>query len=370
MFAFLHALTAFLCRELGQHDELILTMLTMLMTALVCLECRKTTEYTAIAIVVGNILGYVAGGMFPELIGLVCNNDFIVSSASTFLATMLIGEMTVWCSRFFATRQEKTDAKEIIWLVAALVVVFLVRALISFIYESNAERSASPQTLYFLESFAALVVILFIFLISYAVLARRRGREAENKAEQAQLRYMNLKQQVNPHFLFNSLNILDCLVEEGDNKQASQYIRRLASIYRYMIRNEKETLATLADELEFVSKYCDLLKMRFGEGLTVDVSVEESLLSHKIIPCSLQLLIENATKHNIASETSPLHLSITAGQESGYIVVCNNLQPKLTKSPSTGIGLNYIQQQYSDASRRPVKIENDGKEYKVSIPLL
>lgn len=370
LFALLHALTAVVCRVLGTHDELILTMLTMLMTALVCVECRMTTEYTAIAIVVGNILGYVSGVMFPFLIGLALKNDYAVASVATFLTTILIGEMTLWCSRFFLTRQEKTEAKEIIWLVAALVIVFLVRALMSFIFETNESVNTSHETIYFLESFAALIVILFIFLISYTVVAKSRSREAEDKADLAQYRYMTLKQQVNPHFLFNSLNILDCLVEDGDNKQASAYIRKLASIYRYMIRNEKETLANLGDELEFVSKYIDLLKMRFADGLEVSIDVDDSLFGRKIIPCSLQLLIENATKHNIASESHPLRILIRTDKESGTISVTNDIQPKLTKSESTGVGLNYICQQYADASRRPVVIEDNGKEYKVSIPLL
>ena len=179
---------------------------------------------------------------------------------------------------------------------------------------------------------------------------------------------MTLKKQLNPHFLFNSLNILDCLVNEGENGQASEYIRKLAGVYRYMIREESETKTPLREELAFVGQYIDLLKVRFGDALQVKTEVGEELMTRHILPCSIQLLIENATKHNVVSRTNPLKIEIRGSNDS--IVVVNNIQPKLSKADSTGLGLKYITKQYDSISERAVKVESNKKYYKVTLPLL
>jgi LytS/YehU family sensor histidine kinase len=188
------------------------------------------------------------------------------------------------------------------------------------------------------------------------------------KANEAQYRYQILKRQVNPHFLFNSLNALDCLVCEEKTEQASTYIHKLAGVYRYMIKSEDEQLVSLGEELEFVEKYIDLMKVRFPDGLQVEIDIPEKLLNRFILPCSLQLLIENATKHNIISIASPLVISICSDGES--ISVTNNIIPKLTQVSSTGLGQKYIRQQYQNLCGKEIAISHDAKEYKVVLPLI
>ena len=215
---------------------------------------------------------------------------------------------------------------------------------------------------------AEVAVYCIVFMINYALKARIEAKEAKGMANIAEYRYFKLKHQVNPHFLFNSLNILDCLVCEEKTEQASTYIHKLAGLYRYMLKTEEEKLVTLEEELNFATQYYDLLKVRFPEGLRMEVSVPEELKSRYVIPCALQLLIENATKHNAVTASNPVTINIMA--EGEKVTVCNALIPKVSKSPSTGLGLKYMKQQYLDISGKTVDIEKSEERFCVTIPLL
>ena len=215
---------------------------------------------------------------------------------------------------------------------------------------------------------AEVAVYCIVFMINYALKARIEAKEAKGMANIAEYRYFKLKHQVNPHFLFNSLNILDCLVCEEKTEQASTYIHKLAGLYRYMLKTEEEKLVTLEEELNFATQYYDLLKVRFPEGLRMEVSVPEELKSRYVIPCALQLLIENATKHNAVSEESPLTITITVTDDT--LRVTNPLQPRLSKQPSTGKGLKNIRQQYLDLAGKAIRVEQTEHEFIVELPLL
>ena len=213
-----------------------------------------------------------------------------------------------------------------------------------------------------------ITIYCIIFIINYALTARRDMQTQRERAHTAQYRYMKLKGQVNPHFLFNSLNILDCLVCEEKTEQASVYIHKLAGIYRYMIKSEDDELVKLSDELVFISKYTDLLKVRFTEGLQIETAIDDDCLNRLILPCSLQLLIENATKHNTVSRDNPLRIKIEASGET--VRVINNIVPKITQSPSTGLGHKYISRQYLDLCGKSIDIDIDENTYCVTLPLL
>lgn len=215
---------------------------------------------------------------------------------------------------------------------------------------------------------AEMMIYSVIYMIEYAITARRNAEKEKDRADLAKFQYLNLKQQVNPHFLFNSLNILDALVLDGQNKEASEYIHKLAGIYRYMLRNEEESVVTLRDEMTYVEMYRDLLKVRFQEGFNVKVSIPPEDLSKHVIPCSVQLLIENATKHNAVSPAKPLEVSVMSDGET--LTVTNNLIPKITEAQSSGLGLNYIRQQYRDRSGKGIEIIRTDDFYKVKLPLL
>ena len=273
------------------------------------------------------------------------------------------------------TRRRETRHGPIAEIAAFLLFVLLTSACVALITGLHLpfafDRSFTAREFLQLWIITLLVeVILYsvVFMVDYALVARAVLRAERGKAHQAQFRYMKLKQQVNPHFLFNSLNILDCLVCEQRTEQASVYIHKLAGIYRYMLQNEEETLVRLHEEMAFVGMYVDLLQVRFPEGFRVETDISDEVMNRHVLPCSVQLLIENAIKHNSVGADRPLVIRIVAEAEA--VTVSNNLQLKVSGNPSTRVGLNYIRQQYLDLSGIPIGIRRTDTEYCVTLPLL
>ena len=135
-----------------------------------------------------------------------------------------------------------------------------------------------------------------------------------------------------------------------------------------MITSDEEEIVQLRDELAFVGQYVDLLKVRFPEGLKVEISVPEENMNRYVVPCALQLLIENATKHNTVSADNPLKIDVEIKGDN--VCVRNNIAPKLTKNQSTGLGQKYIRQLYMDLSGKSIDIEKTESSYCVTLPLL
>ncbi|MDE6139819.1 MAG: histidine kinase [Alistipes sp.] len=213
-----------------------------------------------------------------------------------------------------------------------------------------------------------IIIYTLSYLIQHTLASKRELRSEREQKHKALYQYNRLKQQINPHFLFNSLNILDYLVQEGHSERASGFIRKLANIYRYMLNNDQKPLVKLKEELDFADMYVDLLKERFVDGLTIEKQIDPALYNMYIVPCSLQLLIENATKHNIVCADEPLHVEIFSQER--HIVVRNNLQPRITGQQSTHLGLANIRQQYLDITRNTIIIEKTESEFIVKLPLV
>ena len=251
-------------------------------------------------------------------------------------------------------------------ITAALLETFLVGLGIPF---NNSEDFTNEFPVLLATSLIAqITVYCIVYMINYAMSARNEMQEEREKANMAQYRYIKLKHQVNPHFLFNSLNILDCLICEEKTERASSYTHKLAGIYRYMIKSEDEMVVPLRDELEFVRLYVDLLKERFPSGFEVRLEVPEESMNRFVLTCSLQLLLENATKHNAVSMDNVLTISIKASGDS--ITVTNNIVPKVTRTASTGLGQNYIRQMYKDLTGKQIEIVKTEESYSVTLPLI
>lgn len=157
--------------------------------------------------------------------------------------------------------------------------------------------------------------------------------------------FENLKSQVNPHFLFNCFNTLSGLISE-DRQMADKFLNELSKVYRYVLNTNQNDLTTLHHETRFIHSYVVLLQTRYGQGLHVDIRIDEAYYKRSIPTLSLQLLVENAVKHNIVSKKEPLRIEIYTTSEDD-LMVCNNLQPKKRKEHSTGIGLKNIKSKYS-----------------------
>ena len=366
-FALLHAAVALGCRLAGLADEMMLTLLTMLLVVLLCLRCRVDGKMTAISVVLVNLVGVLLGRGTALLFGALFTSPLVIYPLSTFTSTLLIGWATLWAVRRYARKMAANveQVNSLKWLLVAFVFILVTRlAILLFFSEAHEGRNTAVTIL--LDYAMTLVVILV--LASYALRLQRRALAASEQANLAQYRYHKLKQQVNPHFLFNSLNVLDYLIQEQPREDASRYTHKLAEVYRYMIRSEDETTVRLRDEMDFVSQYVDLLKVRFPEGLDVQVDIPEEAMARSVVPCCVQLLIENATKHNAVHPDTPLHIKV--GATATRVVVSNNRIPKLTQPASTGLGLQYIRQQYHDLSGKSIIVRADEQNYTVTLPLL
>lgn len=190
----------------------------------------------------------------------------------------------------------------------------------------------------------------------------------ELKRESIIAQFETLKSQVNPHFLFNSLNTLTALIEENPSI-AVRFVGQLSQVYRYVLQSREKELSDLKTELEFTQSYIFLLQNRFEKNLQINLNIEEKYLGKKIAPLCLQMLIENAIKHNIVSAEKPLIIEISV-DEKEYIYVKNRLQKKNFSEHNHGLGLPNISKRYSILTEKEVKIEQNEFEFKVSLPLL
>lgn len=197
---------------------------------------------------------------------------------------------------------------------------------------------------------------------------RKSAIEAEQlRSEKLASQYQSLKDQLNPHFLFNSLNALSNLVYEDVDKSAA-FIQKLSKIYRYVLDVQQEELVELDRELDFARNYLELQKIRFEENLTFSIKVENEKGIY-IPPLSLQLLLENAIKHNEASQDNPLFIHIL--QKGKELWISNSFQPKsIQKDESPGIGLSNIRMRYTLLSDRQIEVVQDENEFLVKLPLL
>ncbi len=218
----------------------------------------------------------------------------------------------------------------------------------------------------------ALLITLLISGIFHAVYFYKHWQErkvTEQKiiAGTASARFDALKNQLDPHFLFNSLNVLTSLIEEDPDK-AQRFTTSLSKVYRYVLEQKNKELVSVSEELKFARTYGKLLKMRFEDGLQFEIPEEWHQEEALIVPLSLQLLLENAVKHNVVTARSPLIIKVF--EAGGCLVVENRLQLKKGMHKSSGVGLRNIKERYRLLTDRQVMIESDADAFRVHLPIL
>ena len=191
-------------------------------------------------------------------------------------------------------------------------------------------------------------------------------RAAQLEKERAVSQLAALKQQVNPHFLFNTLNTLAALV--GDNEPAQDFLDELASVYRYVLQRRDQATVSLAEEMAFVESYVYLNRIRHQDAVRVTSHLPAELLTRRVPPLALQMLVENAIKHNAASPQRPLHIELRA--EADCVRVRNNVQPKTTLARGEGLGLRNLQEQFQLLASCAIQVQPGPTHFAVSIPLL
>ncbi|MAD98351.1 MAG: histidine kinase [Flavobacteriaceae bacterium] len=205
------------------------------------------------------------------------------------------------------------------------------------------------------------------FMIGWKKAVKQESTQQQIVAKTETAKFQSLKSQIDPHFLFNSLNVLTSLIGENPNA-AERFTTKLSKVYRYVLEQRNKDLIPLTEELNFAKTYMELLQMRFEDAIQFSVPASVSNGDLKVVPLSLQLLLENAVKHNVVSSSRPLIINIY--EEDGYLVVENNINPKEAIGKSTKVGLQNIADRYGLITERRVSIENNKKTFAVRLPLL
>ncbi len=221
-------------------------------------------------------------------------------------------------------------------------------------------------------SLIASVLNIIIITVIEAIVWFKRSQESLVKAEKlekenSQIRYETLKNQLNPHFLFNSLNVLSSLIKK-DSDKAQNFVDEFSSVYRYTLDVIDKPVIDLREELDFAKSFLFLQKIRFENAVDMEIIVDASILEYLVPPLAVQTLLENAFKHNKASVDSPLRIIIY--NEENILVVSNNLQPKIKGADSKGIGLNNLRKRYELLGEKFPQFSITEKEYIAKIPLI
>ncbi len=235
--------------------------------------------------------------------------------------------------------------------------------------ESWSDFVAGEETRFYYSTFIISMVISIIFYGIYYYRFKQENRVKEQKiiAGTASAKFDALKNQLDPHFLFNSLNVLTSLIEENP-EAATRFTTALSKVYRYVLEQKNKDLVTVSEELKFAQLYMSLIKMRFEDSIVFTFPETISNPEAKVVPLSLQLLLENAVKHNMVTPSKKLHISIE--EKGGNLVITNNLQPKQVVKESSGVGLKNIRQRYQILTDRPVVIKENNKQFSIAIPML
>ena len=348
-----------------------------------------------VRIVVENLLP-----LFYTSLGLYFS-DFLFQTLSNYSLTIGMGIAdTLIVRKLVSTYGYKNDYG-VRWrrLLAEIALVLVLSLATAFLYRNDQMHSMPDGTRFFSNVFLFIFMVYVLFnaivvavvdVVSYIRYKDKVAFEDEVRERvNASFRYQLLKSETNPHFLFNCLNVLDYLIQT-DTEKAGAYTRRLAKVYRYLLQTEQQPYVTLEEELSFVEDYRSLLNERFGEALLISVDIPAELKDARVVPASLQILIENAVKHNVVSKARPLRISVTADTADKSLCVENNLQERGINVPleqmtmgaesasrpnggassdnGTGIGLKNLRQQCIIVFDRPITIARTSETYIVRVP--
>lgn len=251
----------------------------------------------------------------------------------------------------------------------------LVRISQTFLYHSLGLWPEEDYLLfkpYFFNTLVAVVGTIQIAAVFEGIYLHHRWQLTYTEAQELkksnlQSQLEALKMQINPHFLFNNLNSLSSLIST-DAEQAELFLDELSSVYRYLLQQNNRDLCPLADELTFIDAYFYLLKIRHGDGIWLETTIEDRYLTHQLPPLTLQLLFENAIKHNVISAQRPLNIRLYT--QDGFLYVVNNVQPKKMLVQSNRLGLQNIFEKYKLMGESSVVIRHTEDAFLVSVPLL
>ncbi|WP_276977627.1 2TM domain-containing protein [Flavobacterium filum] len=255
--------------------------------------------------------------------------------------------------------------------VMSIMVIFLMRVFEDVVIEKQSfttfiqnEKPANYVVAIIITLIVTLGIHAFYFYKAYQ---ENKVKEQKVIAGTASAQFESLKNQIDPHFLFNSLNVLSSLIEENP-ESAQKFTTSLSKIYRYVLEQKDKELVSVQEELNFAKTYMNLLKMRFENSITFELPENFANEEAKVVPLSLQLLLENCIKHNVVSESKPLHIKIYVSDN--QLIIENNLQKKEILSDRKGVGLQNIVNRYAILTERKVWVVENENSFKVGLPIL
>ena len=332
---------------------------------------------TIICFGIGTII-FLIGSFLSSGLHFSSFTNFLNSFSTYQLYSFVLGFSNMYYFKYLSTRNWKENeiVKRVVIgflgsIIISLIGLFLLRMLTSMYINGTTVSEFIERENYQNYAFGLWitlsVVTIFHIIYFYNKYQQKRVKESQIVAKNQTAKFESLKNQLDPHFLFNSLNVLTSLISENPS-QAERFTTKLSKVYRYVLEQKDKDLIPLEEELKFAKSYMELLKMRFEDGVNFHIPDSVSNPDLKIVPLSLQLLLENAVKHNVITSKSPLEINIY--EKNGYLLVENNINLKQSLEKSTKVGLKNIDQRYSLISRDKVVVTNKNNIFRVKLPLL
>lgn len=335
-------------------------------------EFPRNLKLSLVIFIVLLILNVIFGNKFEF------NKDLGIAFAYTLLYTFSLSyaNSLIFCYLDFYFGKDKFSVKRLIFgflgsFFISMLVVFLLRIFQEVLINNKTfdDYLAHETPNYYVVS---MIITFFVSLSFYTIHFYKSYQENKVKEQKiiagtASAKFESLKNQIDPHFLFNSLNVLSSLIEENP-ENAQKFTTSLSKIYRYVLEQKDKELVSVKEELAFAKTYMNLLKMRFENSLFYELPEVIPNQESKVVPLSLQLLLENTVKHNVVSEQRPLHIRIFIEKE--YLVVQNDFQKKEVLQDRKGVGLQNIINRYGIITKRKVLIEQNEKTFAVQLPIL
>ena len=291
------------------------------------------------------------------------------------LTFIMVFAVMLYCKMIFGRNYKRKVDELMVIILGTLLVTFALSTMCTLIQlKVFPERPGPPRTTfqYVMRGYLGDCSLMAITIMAVYLLRaqfREKVADIENetlRTENIRSRYEALENQMDPHFLFNSLNTLKSLIDVDVNK-AGDFIHQLSTVMRYTLKNEE--VVTLVQELECVRSYCQMMKMRYGDNLKFEHRIDHDRYDHYyVLPLSIQGLIENAIKHNVISSKQPLTVKIFTDDDN-HLIISNKIQPKIGKEEGTGIGLANLAERYRLKWDEKVEIFDDGKIFSVTLPL-
>jgi sensor histidine kinase YesM len=294
-------------------------------------------------------------------------SEFALQFVFLFLFSWLILQLSAnWSYRLI----KNPTWRLVITILIGAIVLFILLNVLSYMYASFTGASISREEMGFLHFnyFVILTVLLFVArILRLQIIQRENIRENEQLKQQSlQNELTALKNQIDPHFLFNSLNSLNSLIR--NNKEATTFVTKLSFMYRYILQSGDQDLVSVSEELKFLQSYVHLIKTRYRDRFTIEIAIDNKHLEKFLPPLALQSLVENAVKHNEISQSHPLKVKVFSQEDSVYVE--NPIRPRTTLAEGTKNGLANLKKRYLLLGKQKMTVSTENQTFQVQLPFI